>query len=185
MRTKGGNTAIQKLKKDIDRYLTDYNLSSPLKLILINEFWPVLLFRIEEYVDSREKKNLCQYVINILALLFHPFVNGLSGTKIFRGAQIGEGVLLHGSFGIVVTARAIICNNCTFFPGAAVIQKANGKKEGAPKIGNNVKLMNGCKIIGAVTIEDNVVVGANAVVLQDIPKGAIAVGIPAVIKKNH
>ena len=62
---------------------------------------------------------------------------------------------------------------------------ANNKKEGVATIGNNVKLMNGCKILGPINIGDNAIVGANAVVLQDVPANSIAVGIPAVIKDKN
>lgn len=51
--------------------------------------------------------------------------------------------------------------------------------KGSPRIGNNVIIFSGAKIVGNVVIGDNAVVGANAVVTHDIPDNAVAVGIPA------
>jgi serine O-acetyltransferase len=56
---------------------------------------------------------------------------------------------------------------------------------GAPVIGNRVDIGTGAKILGAITIGDDVVIGANAVVLQDIPAHCLAVGVPAVIKPRR
>lgn len=50
---------------------------------------------------------------------------------------------------------------------------------GIPRIGNNVILSSGAKIIGGITIGNNVTIGANAVVTKDVPDNSIAVGIPA------
>jgi serine O-acetyltransferase len=108
----------------------------------------------------------------------------MTGTRIFTGVQVGGGLLLHTSVGIVITKKAVIGENCTFFSGASLIHKANGLGQGAPIVGNNVKLMAGCKVIGPVTIGDNAVIAANAVVLCDIPADSLAVGIPAVVKEK-
>jgi len=54
-----------------------------------------------------------------------------------------------------------------------------------PKIGNNVYVGAGAKIIGPIEIEDNVVIGANAVVVSNIPSNTVAIGLSAkIIKKN-
>lgn len=57
-------------------------------------------------------------------------------------------------------------------------------KGGTPTIGDNVKICAGACVLGQITIENNVTIGANAVVLSDIPDNCIAVGVPAVIKSN-
>ncbi|HSN24126.1 MAG TPA: serine acetyltransferase, partial [Methylomicrobium sp.] len=53
---------------------------------------------------------------------------------------------------------------------------------GAPVIGNRVDIGAGAKILGPIRIGDDVAIGANAVVLQDIPANSLAVGVPAIIK---
>ncbi len=177
------NNTWEKLRKDIERYLADYQLSSSIKLLFFVDFWPVILLRLEEFSLTRNN-GIYKWFINLITIFLRPFIQGMSGTRILQGAKIDGGLLLHTSVGIVVTAKAVIGRNCTLFSGASVVHKANGLKAGTPVIGNNVKLMNGCKIVGAVTIGDNATIGANAVVLKDVPENSIAVGIPAIIKKK-
>jgi serine O-acetyltransferase len=52
----------------------------------------------------------------------------------------------------------------------------------APVIGNNVDIGAGAKLLGRITIGDNVLIGANAVVIRDVPSNSIAVGVPATVR---
>lgn len=54
-----------------------------------------------------------------------------------------------------------------------------------PKIGVNVRISAGAKVLGGITIGDNVTVGANAVVVKDVPENCVVVGVPAYIVKRN
>jgi serine O-acetyltransferase len=88
-------------------------------------------------------------------------------------------MLVHTSFGIMIADGVVIGDDCRIYNGVCLVNKANFRREGQPRIGNNVTLGVGCKVLGGVTIGDNVVVGANAVVLRDVPSGQMAIGVPA------
>lgn len=179
---KGQASAQLRFKEDIARYLDDYQLSSVIKLIFIIDFWPVILLRIEEWAGASAP--FVRKFIGIFLLVIRPLVMGITGTRIFSGVQIKGGLLLHAGVGVVITPKAVLGRNCTLFSGVSVVHKANAKDVGAPVVGDNVKLMSGCKIIGNVKIGNNSVVGANAVVLHDVPENCLAVGIPAKVKKR-
>ena len=86
---------------------------------------------------------------------------------------------------MVIAPGAELGENCTLFSGACIVYKANNQGFASPKIGDNVKMTVGCKVIGNVMIGNNVTVGANAVVTKNIPDNAVVVGIPAqIILKN-
>ena len=72
-------------------------------------------------------------------------------------------------------------NYCSVNAGVVVGNKDS--QENIATIGNNVKLNVGCKIIGKISIGDNVIVAPNSVVVKDIPNNAIVSGIPAIILK--
>jgi len=172
--------AINKLRMDVRRSLHDHAINgqfSLLKLAVVVDFWPVIYFRLLEF--CLEKKSIVRKIYRILLVLLKPLVEGMSGARIYVDAVIGGGLLLHQSTGVVIAPGTVIGNNCTFFSGACVVYKANDVGFAAPIIGNNVRLMAGCKVIGNVRIGDNASIGANAVVTKDVPPDSIAVGVPA------
>ena len=77
---------------------------------------------------------------------------------------------------IVINSGTVIGKNVTIFQGVTIGSKRGG---GVPQIGNNVVLFAGCKVIGRVSLDDNVKVGANSVVTKDVQAGCVVAGIPA------
>lgn len=73
-------------------------------------------------------------------------------------------------------------HNCTANAGVIV---GNNNKGGMAIIGNNVDMTIGSKIIGGVTIGDNVIVAPNSVVVKDVPNNSVVSGIPAKILSIH
>ncbi len=165
------------ISADIDRFMQDSHCKHYLYLALVVDFWPVFLLRLEEYCDSHN--SLLIKPLKIIIVLLRPIVQMISGTRIYRGASIGKGLLLHASVGIVITPKAIIGENCTIYSCATIAHRADNKSLGAPVIGRNVKIMSGAKIVGPVQIGDNSIVGANCVVTRDMPANTIATGNPA------
>ncbi|MFH2058553.1 MAG: serine acetyltransferase [Pseudomonadota bacterium] len=93
-------------------------------------------------------------------------------------AKIGKGLIVgYGGLGIVIHADAVIGDNV--YIGQGVTIGADISNEGAPTIKNRVYIGSGAKILGSVCIGDEVIIGANAVVVSDIPSRCVAVGIPA------
>jgi serine O-acetyltransferase len=79
---------------------------------------------------------------------------------------------------VVIHKKAIIGENCTI--GTCVTLGGRGKGiEGAPIIGDNVYISSGAKILGPIRIGNNVIIGANSVVLKDVSDDKTVVGIPA------
>ncbi len=96
-------------------------------------------------------------------------------------ASIGKNTIFaYGGIGIIIHADAIIGERCNI--GSCVTIGGDG--DGVPIIGDDVYLSTGSKIIGNVKIGDGAIVGANAVVLQDVQPFSVVVGVPA-IKKSE
>ncbi len=95
-------------------------------------------------------------------------------------ARIGSDcVLAHGSMGIVLHPEVCIGRNV--FIGQQVTIGGAGKHRVVPVIGDDVYIGVGAKIVGPVTIGNNCVVGANAVVVKSVPSGCVVAGVPAPI----
>lgn len=82
----------------------------------------------------------------------------------------------------MIHARAIIGSDCTISPHVT-IGGTSGKYD-VPIIGNKVQIGSGAKILSPVRVGDNSVIGANAVVLSDIPANSVAVSAPARVVKS-
>ena len=106
--------------------------------------------------------------------------------EIHPGAQIGEGILIDHGSGVVIGETAIIGDRVTIYQGATIGATGNENTfKRHPTIGSDVVIGSGAKILGPVTIGNNVKVGANSVVLEDVPDNCTAVGIPAQIKTRR
>ena len=95
--------------------------------------------------------------------------------------NIGAGFFARVGFGTIVAAEKI-GENCWVNPGVALGYKGSGG--GLPIIGNNVYIGAGAKILGPVTIGDNAIIGANAVVTKNVPPNCTVAGVPARIIKR-
>lgn len=82
--------------------------------------------------------------------------------------------------GIVIHPRSVIGDGCVIRQGVTLGNRVHGVQE-APVLGCGVNIGAGAKLLGAIRVGDNAQVGANAVVLCDVPAGATAVGVPAKI----
>jgi serine O-acetyltransferase len=93
---------------------------------------------------------------------------------------LGRRVRIDHFGGIIVSGNAVIGDDVVIRNGVTIGLRRTGVR-GAPVIGNRVDIGTGAKILGTITVGDDVAIGANAVVLKDIPANSIAVGVPAKI----
>lgn len=108
------------------------------------------------------------------AVLRHRFWSAVTGADIPLNAQIGGGLKIPHPNGIVIHPDARIGPNCLLFQQVTI--GANG---GFPSLGGHVDVGAGAKILGPITVGDHARIGANAVVLTNVPAGATMVGVPA------
>jgi serine O-acetyltransferase len=122
--------------------------------------------------------------IPVLPTIIKFFIRIVFGPHIGMGAEIGKGsVLGYGGIGVVIHHRAVIGKNVSI--GQNVTIGGTSKKYEVPIIGDNTELASGAVIVGPIKIGKDCVIGANAVVVKDIPDNSVAVGVPArVIKSN-
>jgi len=105
------------------------------------------------------------------------------GVSLSPSTEVGPGLYIGHTGLIVIHHEVVIGKNLDIAHGVTIGTKGVGHK-GTPIIGDNVFIGSGAKILGSIKIGNNVRIGANAVVTQDIPKNCTAVGVPArIIKK--
>jgi len=113
--------------------------------------------------------------LGLLAALVYKLNAFLTGAVIGRGAQFGPGLVILHSVGLVVNKSVRGGANVVLEGGVTI----GAEKDRSPVLGDNVFIGAGARIIGAVAVGSDVRIGANAVVVKDVPDGATAVGVPA------
>lgn len=106
-----------------------------------------------------------------------------TGIEIHPAAKIGRRFFIDHGTGVVIGETAEIGDDVTIYQGVTLggTGKDTGKRH--PTIGNNVLISTGAKVLGPFTVGDNSRIGANAVVLQEVPPDSTVVGIKARVVK--
>jgi serine acetyltransferase len=93
--------------------------------------------------------------------------------------RVGPGLSLDHAYGIVVHPDAVLGSGCVLIQGVTIGQKSSAGENRAPMIGDGVTFGANASALGPIHIGDGARIGAGAVVLQNVPAGATAVGVPA------
>ena len=119
-----------------------------------------------------------------LARLISQVSRHFTGIEIHPGAQIGQGFFIDHGMGVVIGETAIIGDNVLLYQGVTLGGTGLVKGKRHPTIGNNVVIGTGAKVLGNITVGDNSYIGANAVVIKDVPPNSTVVGVPGRITKQ-
>jgi serine O-acetyltransferase len=134
-----------------------------------------LLKSIRDYQRRASSKGLLAGCLRRWAVLRHRWWSAVTGADIPLNCKIGGGLMLPHPNGIVIHPRAEIGPNCLLFHQVTIGQGDGG----VPTLEGHVDVGAGAKVLGGLRIGKHAKIGANAVLLQDVPPGATAVGIPA------
>jgi serine O-acetyltransferase len=107
------------------------------------------------------------------------YVRNHYGIELPYSARLGRRVVLEHQGLIVVHGNSEIGDDCIIRHGCTLGNRRLTAPQAAPRLGRRVNVGAGAQILGAVSIGDDATIGANAVVLIDVPAGALAVGVPA------
>lgn len=136
---------------------------------------PHILYRLSQRLSAAKLERVAKFLDLLNRLFFSCWIP--------HGSQIGKNpVFGYGGLGIVIHAECKIGDRVHIDQHVTI--GGNAVEKGVPQIGNDVYIGSGAKLLGPITIGDNVKIGANAVVLQNLPDGCTAVGVPARIVKH-
>lgn len=128
------------------------------------------------YREYRSVPTRMGRIMRALARRRLAFWNWMARCDVLPGATIGERTVFPHPGGVVIHQDSIIGDDCMIMQQVTIGQLADGA---APVIGNGVYIGAGARILGGVRIGDGARIGANAVVLNDVAPGHVAVGVPA------
>jgi len=122
--------------------------------------------------------------LRLLARLLSQTVRSVTGVEIHPGAQLGRRLFIDHGMGVVIGETAVVGDDVLLFHGVTLGGRSMRRGKRHPTLGDNVTVGAGAKVLGPVQIGSGAQIGANAVVITDVPADYIAVGIPAKIRPN-
>ena len=135
-----------------------------------------LLNSIQMHQRYKARPGVVALMLRKVARIKHSVLSVLTGSDIDVGVRFGRNLRLPHPTGVVVHRSVVIGDDCMLMQQVTLGQLA---ADGLPMIGSRVYIGSGAKVLGPVKIGDGARIGANAVVLTDVPSGATAVGVPA------
>lgn len=168
-------TIAQDLQAIFDR---DPAATSRLEVIFTYAgFHALLAYRLAHWLKGQR--------VPFLPRVISQLARWLTGIEIHPSAKIGERFFIDHGMGVVIGETAEVGDNVTLFQGVTLggTGKERGKRH--PTLGSHVVVGAGAKILGGITIGDNVKIGANSVVLKSVPPNSTVIGVPARIIKSQ
>jgi len=169
---------LSQIKQDLQAVFDrDPAATSKLEVILTYAgFHALLAYRVSHWLKV--------HGVPILPRVLSQLARWLTGVEIHPSAKIGTGFFIDHGMGVVVGETAEIGDYVTLFQGVTLggTGKERGKRH--PTLGNHVVVGAGAKILGGITIGDNVKIGANSVVLKNVPANSTVIGVPGRVIKS-
>ncbi|WP_085317131.1 serine O-acetyltransferase [Derxia lacustris] len=149
--------------------------------LLAQGFWALQVYRFG-HLRYRFQSKLVRVPLGIAHVILSKLIEIGTGITIGVTAKIGKRLIIEHCGAIVVHGCTEMGDDCIIRQGVTFGIKNIDRPFDAPVLGNRVNVGAGAKLLGKIHIGDDVDVGANAVVVTDVPANHIAVGIPARIK---
>lgn len=122
--------------------------------------------------------------LRLAARIVSHISRALTGIEIHPAAQLGHRVFIDHGMGVVIGETAEVGDDVLIYHGVTLGGRSMSRGKRHPTIGNGVVLGTGARVLGPITIGDNTQVGANAVVVKNVPADAVVVGVPGRVRER-
>lgn len=146
-------------------------------------FWALVVYRFGRWRYGVRPAWLRKVFSFFYKVLF-KFIQIITGIELPCEVKLGKNFVMDHFGGIVISGYASFGDNCRIRNGV-VVGLRRVDEPCAPQIGHDVDIGAGAKLLGNIRIGNNVAIGANAVVLCDVPDDHVACGVPAVVKPKR
>lgn len=117
----------------------------------------------------------------LAARAFAELIRILTGVDIHPGAELGAGLFIDHATGVVIGETAKVGEDVTIFHGVTLGGTGANTGKRHPTVGNRVIIGAGAKVLGPITIGDSSRIGANSVVVKEVPANVVVIGVPCQI----
>ncbi len=120
--------------------------------------------------------------LRLPARLISQLARAMTGVEIHPGATIGRRLFIDHGMGVVIGETAEVGEDVVLFHGVTLGGRSMNRGKRHPTLGDRVVIGAGAKVLGPIYVGADAQVGANAVVIRDVPPGAVVVGVPGVVR---
>jgi serine O-acetyltransferase len=133
---------------------------------------------VQALLAHRAAHALLEARVPLLPRMIAYVARSVTGVEIHPAAEIGADFFIDHGSGVVIGETAVIGNRVTLYQGVTLGGTGFQRGKRHPTLGDNVTVGSGAKLLGPIAVGDNAKVGANTVVVEDVPPGATVVGNP-------
>ncbi len=141
-------------------------------------FWALLVYRFG-HARFVIRNKWVRAPWTVVYCVLNKLVEILCGISIGSTAKLGRRLAIEHHGCIVIHGSTEIGDDCLIRHGVTMGNIGLSDPLSAPRVGNRVEIGAGAKLLGRITIGNNVIIGANAVVIRDVPDNAVVAGVPA------
>lgn len=139
--------------------------------------WVMAVYRFGRW-RYRFKRRIVRAPLSFLYKVSFKLIQIVTGIELPCEANVGRRLRIDHFGGVIISGDVSLGDDVVIRNGVSIGLRRTGVR-GSPRIGNRVDIGAGAKILGSITIGDYTTIGANAVVLEDVPPDSVVVGIPA------
>ncbi|MBC7786594.1 MAG: serine acetyltransferase [Methylophilaceae bacterium] len=165
---------FESIRKDFQTYQGDWAAQG---------FWVMIVYRFGRWRYTI-KPTILRKFFSFIYKVVYKVIQIITGIEFPCEVEVGDDFIIDHFGGIVISGYAKFGHRCRIRNGVVVGLK-DVNNPAAPWIGDDVDIGAGAKVLGNIKIGNRVSIGANAVVLCDVPDDSIAVGVPALIKPKY
>ncbi|MGJ8666516.1 MAG: serine O-acetyltransferase [Patiriisocius sp.] len=157
-----------------------YSGKSGIVLMLTQQgLWALFIYRLNNSIYTSKTPKPIKKILLLFCVMSQKWIEIVTGISIPYSVIVGRELYI-GHFGnIIINANTIIGDNCNISQGVTIGVSGRGRKRGVPVIKSNVYIGANATIAGAITVNDNAVIGANSLVVKDVAPSTTVVGVPA------
>jgi serine O-acetyltransferase len=173
--------------EDLDVYAFRLGLPGWMSIFMILLYpatWAIGVYRFGNFIIKMRIPGI-KHALFVFYFILKRLSEILTGIEIAADAEIGRGLFIGHLGGVIIGTGSKIGRYSSFHEGVTIGGAGRGRDHGSPSIGDFVYFGAGAKVIGRITIGNNVVIGANAVVVKSFPDNVSIAGVPAkIISQN-
>lgn len=172
---------LSTIKADFHRYTSNQGILNKIKIVFFSHAFH-LVFLIRAGMATRK----IPFFGSFLGLAIEYLIRIIFASDISCRARIDDGLMIVHGHDIVIGSHSTIGRNCKIFNGVTLGNKdTEAQINEQPVIGEDVVIGTGSKLLGGIFVGNRVKIGANSVVITNIPDDSIAIGVPARVKSTN